>query len=174
MFKNMKLGLRLGVGFGLLVVIMAIVGTIAIMRVGAIDKQVHLVLEDRMPKMEAANKWIDAVNIVARILRNGMISDDPEFITKEFDRIDDERKKIDEARKYLEETVLSEEGKKLLSKVTDLIPAIREGQEKIITFAKVNNDSAAATLLFGDYRKLQGEYLAGLRTLCGCRKEKWT
>jgi len=162
MFKNMKLGLRLGVGFAILVAIMAAIGGVAISRVNKIDSEVHLVLEDRMPKMEAANNWIDAVNVVARVLRNGVISDDPKFIEAELGRIDESRQKIDEARKYLEENVKSEEGKKLLAKAVDMVPAIREMQGRIIDLAKANKDSAAGELLFGDYRELQGKYLAAL------------
>ena len=42
---------------------------------------------------------------------------------------------------------------------------IREGQEKIIGYAKAGKDSAAAVLLFGDYRKVQSDYLAALNEM---------
>ncbi len=166
MFKNMKLGVRLGLGFGLLVVLMVTVGLIALDRIGKIDEKVQLVVEDRMPKTKVANEWIDAVNSVARILRNGVISDDPKFIENEFDRIGVERERIDKAFKYLEETILSKEGKEVLAAAADLRTPVREGQEKIIAFAKANNDTAAANLLFGEYRDLQGKYLKALADLC--------
>jgi methyl-accepting chemotaxis protein len=166
MFKNMKLGLRLGVGFGVLVVLMVTVGLIALDRIAKIDQKVHLVVEDRMPKTKAANDWIDAVNSVARILRNGVISGDTKFINKEFERIASEREKIDKSLKYLEETIKSKEGKEVLAVADALRLPVRELQEKIIAFAMVDNDSAAAFLLFGEYRELQGKYLAALYALC--------
>ncbi|MEK7392165.1 MAG: MCP four helix bundle domain-containing protein [Fibrobacterota bacterium] len=166
MFKNMKLGLRLAIGFGALLVLMVTVGMIALDRIGQIDEKVHLVVEDRMPKTKAANEWIDAVNSVARILRNGVISGDAKFISKEFERISGEREKIDKSLKYLEESIKSKEGKEVLAVADDLRLPVRESQEKIIAFAMDNNDSAAANLLFGEYRELQSKYLAALSALC--------
>ncbi|MBK9579936.1 MAG: MCP four helix bundle domain-containing protein [Fibrobacterota bacterium] len=171
MFKNMKLALRLGLGFGLLVVLMIVVGGIALDRIGKINDGIILVVKDRMPKMEAANNWINGVNAVARILRNGVISDDPAFIAKEFDRIAEERHKIDKAYKSLEEGITSKEGKAKLEAASKLIPAIRDGQEKIIGFAKAGKDSAAAAELFGDYRKVQSEYLAAIADLIKFQSE---
>ncbi|HQF56113.1 MAG TPA: methyl-accepting chemotaxis protein [Fibrobacteria bacterium] len=165
MFKNMKLGLRLGIGFGLLVVLMATVGAIALDRIGKINDKVHVVVEDRMPKTKATNEWIDAVNSIARILRNSVIADDPRFIERELERIAGDREKIDKAFKYLEETILSKEGKEFLAAAADLRMPIRDGQNKIMEFAKVNNDTAAANLLFGSYRELQGKYLKALAEL---------
>jgi methyl-accepting chemotaxis protein len=166
MFKNMKLGVRLGLGFGILVVLLVTVGMIALDRIGKIDQKVQLVVEDRMPKTKAANEWIDAVNSVARILRNGVIANDPKFIAKEFDRIAGEREKIDKSLKYLAESIKSEEGKRVLAAAADLRMDVRTSQEKIIAFAKANNDSAAANMLFGEYRELQGKYLKALAGLC--------
>jgi methyl-accepting chemotaxis protein len=166
MFKNMKLGVRLGLGFGILVVLLVTVGMIALDRIGKIDQKVQLVVENRMPKTKAANEWIDAVNSVARILRNGVISNDPKFVAKEFDRIAGEREKIDKAFKMLEETILSKEGKEALAAAANLRMPVRESQERIIEYAKANNDSAAANLLFGEYRELQGKYLKALAGLC--------
>ena len=171
MFKNMKLGMRLGIGFGMLVLIMMVVGAIALGRVGEINKRVDLLANDRMPKTKAANEWIDAVNAVARILRNGVISNDQNFIDKEFDRITPEREKIDKALKYLEETILSKEGKELLAAAMEFRAPIRDGQDRIMKYARVNNDTAAANLLFGEYRDLQNRYLKALYDLCDFQEQ---
>jgi methyl-accepting chemotaxis protein len=161
----MKLAMRLGIGFGALIAVMVAIGLVAVQRVDGINGKVHLVVEDRMPKMKAVNEWIDAVNTVARVLRNGVILDDKRLVDEEFARIGDECKTIDEARKHLEETVTSEEGKRLLERVTDLVKPVRDGQERIIELARSGNDSAAASLLFGEYRKLQGEYIGALEEM---------
>ena len=165
MFKNMKLGVRLGVGFGLLVAMMVVVGLIALSRIEKIGDNVHLVVEDRMPKMERVNEWIDAVHVVARVLRNGVISDDRKFIEKEFERIPAERERIDNAIEYLDSSITSEAGKKLLEAAMAQRAPLREGQTKIMDLALAGQDSAAAEYLFGDYRDLQAKYLQALADL---------
>ncbi|NLB64427.1 MAG: methyl-accepting chemotaxis protein, partial [Fibrobacter sp.] len=69
MFKNMRIGARLGLGFGLLVLILALVGSYAINSVQKIDDSLDVMVNDRLPKIIQANEWYDGVNAVARILR---------------------------------------------------------------------------------------------------------
>jgi len=165
MFKNMKLGLRLGVGFGILVAIMLTIGAVAISRIGQIDQKVGTVVTGLMPKVTAANDWIDAVNEVARVMRNQVISNDPAFVAREDEKYGPAREKIDKSFKYLEETILSKEGKALLEDANSHRMPVRQMQDKIREWAKANDDAAAAALLFGEYRKEQGMYLEALFNL---------
>lgn len=171
MFKNMKIGVRLGVGFAVMVALMALIGILAVSKIQDIDKKIDLVVNDRMPKMTESNNWIDAVNTVARILRNSVLMDDVQQIKDELERIQPEREKIDKAFKSLEETIKSEEGKKVLAVPSDLRGPVREMQNQIMDNALANNDSAAINLLFGEYRKLQGEYIKGLVALIDFQTE---
>jgi methyl-accepting chemotaxis protein len=165
MFKNMKLGLRLGLGFGILTTLMLVIGVLAMTRVAQLDDKITLVVEDRMPKVTLANQWIDEVNGVARVLRNMMISNDPSFIATEDKRIEQSREVMDAIIDTLEATILSEEGKKALHNATQYRKDLRELQDKIRDYAKANQDAEATVLLFGDYRKLQGDYLKAVQGL---------
>jgi len=165
MFKNMNIGFRLGLGFGLVTLLMVIVGLLAMNRVQQLDDQIGVVVEDRMPKVEWANGWVDAVNEVARVLRNEVILSNLAAIEKEDSRIDDIREKMDVYKDSLKSTITSPEGKKMLDAAYSFSADIREHQDQIRSLAKANNDSAAAALLFGEYRAMQGEYLKALAEL---------
>ncbi|HNY32854.1 MAG TPA: methyl-accepting chemotaxis protein, partial [Fibrobacteria bacterium] len=171
MFKNMKLAIRLGLGFGFMVLMMVGVGVFAVDRMSGIGENLHLVVDDRMPKTKAANEWIDAVNAVARILRNAVLADDMKTIEQEADRVAGERAKIDKNVKYLEETIDTKEGKEAFAAAHDLLVPIRQGQDRILAMAKSNNDTAAIRLLFGEYRALQGKYLQALADLCAFQEK---
>lgn len=162
MLKNMKIGMRLGVGFGLIAILLAIVGFVSYTRIVKIDEAITKVVQDRMPKVEWANQWIDDVNTIARILRNEVIMSDPAQIQKEDARIQESRDGMDKVVDSLEKTIKSEEGIRVLKEATSMRADVRAMQEQIREFAKQNKDVEAGELLFGDYRKLQGEYLKAI------------
>lgn len=165
MFKNMNIGFRLGLGFGLVTLLMIIVGLLAINRVQQLDEQIGLVVEDRMPKVEWASGWVDAVNEVARVLRNEVILSNLVVIEKEDGRIENIRERMDVYKDSLKSTITTPEGKKVLDAAYSFSADIRVLQDQIRNFAKVNNDSAASALLFGEYRAMQSEYLKALAEL---------
>ncbi|MEN9353743.1 MAG: hypothetical protein RL318_1068 [Fibrobacterota bacterium] len=159
MLKNMKIGLRLGLSFGLILSALAAVGTYAIINVAALDKSIDIVVNDRMVKTRQANAWIDGVNAIARILRNEVISNDVAFIVKEDERIPEIRKEFDAAIDSLKESVKSPEGIKKLEEALAFRSEIRSGQDTLRAMAKANRDAEAAALLFGSYREAQSKYL---------------
>ena len=66
MLKNFKIGTRLSLGFGILLVLMLVVGGYGIKSIKALHEEIDLLVEDRMVKVEQANTIIDQINIVAR------------------------------------------------------------------------------------------------------------
>ena len=68
--NNMKFGTRLGLAFGLVFVLLIGIACVGIVRVGTINDELKLMVEDRFPKTVWANDIIDAVNIAARAQRN--------------------------------------------------------------------------------------------------------
>ena len=75
MLKNFKIGTRLSLGFGILLVLMLVVGGYGIKSIKALHEEIDLLVEDRMVKVEQANTIIDQINIVARAVRNLIIDD---------------------------------------------------------------------------------------------------
>ena len=75
MLKNFKIGTRLSLGFGILLVLMLVVGGYGIKSIKALHEEIDLLVEDRMVKVEQANAIIDQINIVARAMRNMIIDD---------------------------------------------------------------------------------------------------
>ena len=92
MFKNLKIGTRLSLGFGILLLLMLVVGGYGIKSIKALHEEIDLLVEDRMVKVEQANAIIDQINIVARATRNMIIDDNKENQAKEVQRIADARK----------------------------------------------------------------------------------
>ena len=89
MLSNWKIGTRLGLGFGILLILMMVVGLYGIQSIRGLHEEIDLLVEDRMVKVEQANALIDQINIVARALRNLIIDDNKDSQATELQRIAD-------------------------------------------------------------------------------------
>jgi methyl-accepting chemotaxis protein len=66
MLKNAKIGIKLSVGFGILIVAMIIISTISITSLFTILEEENKLLKGNIPKLFAMNQIVDAVNLQAR------------------------------------------------------------------------------------------------------------
>ena len=103
MLKNLKIGTRLSLGFGILLMLMLVVGGYGIKSIKALHEEIDLLVEDRMVKVEQANSIIDNVNVIARSLRNIIIDDDKGHQADELKRIAEARKTAGELFDSLEQ-----------------------------------------------------------------------
>jgi methyl-accepting chemotaxis protein len=159
MLKNFKIGTRLGLGFGVLLLLMLAVGGYGIMEVKLLRSQIDLLVEDRMVKVEQGNALIDQINLVARALRNMIIDDNKDNQARELQRIADARKAASELLEQLEKTTKSEKGTALIKKITtEIRPAFGRHLEAMIGFIKEEQTIKAKTVLLGEYRQVQADY----------------
>jgi len=164
MFANMKIGVRLALGFAAVLVLLLAVAAIGYTRVGALNTEVDRLSRDLFPKTVAANDITDAVNTIARRLRNAYIFKGVES-QKELEQIADQRKIISDRIDKLEKTILSDAGKAVLKKVTEARVVYVREQDRYIETLKSGNFELAAGLLAGDLRKAQTDYIGSITAL---------
>jgi len=73
MLKNFKIGLRLGLGFGIILVLLVIVGGYSLTVVRSLHDRVELLTTDRIMKLEESYRVKDNLNIIALGLRNMLL-----------------------------------------------------------------------------------------------------
>jgi methyl-accepting chemotaxis protein len=171
MFKNMKIGLRLGLGFGLVGLLLVVVSTLSYIRLTSISHEIDLLVHDRFPKVVASNNIIDQINITARALRNVVLVKTPEEIVREIDRITSARKIGAENFEKLEKTIKSDEGKKLLSRALELRKATGAEQDVFMSLAKAGKKDEAIDLLLTKIRKSQADYIKAVEDLISMQSE---
>lgn len=91
MLKNMKIGIRLAIGFCTTLILLIIVTAISMNRIKQINGDIRSLVQQDFPKTVIANSMINAVSVNGRILRNAYIFKDAE-VQKELDRLPEQRK----------------------------------------------------------------------------------
>ena len=70
MLNNLKLGVRLGIGFAITLVLLIILAVTAYSRLGSLNTEVENLVNDKYPKIIDSIDVIRAMNQVAQINRN--------------------------------------------------------------------------------------------------------
>jgi methyl-accepting chemotaxis protein len=74
MLSNLKIGIRLSIGFAIALLLLIVVATIGIARVGELQAEIVDLVKDKNVKTKVANDIIDNVNAVGRFHRNMLIA----------------------------------------------------------------------------------------------------
>nr|WP_321468174.1 methyl-accepting chemotaxis protein [uncultured Desulfobulbus sp.] len=164
MLNNLKIGTRLSCGFGVLLVLMVLVGGYSIKKIHALDDEIEILVNNRMVKLEQANQLIDNVNLVARAVRNLLLIDnDHNREALEHQRIAEASEKNTRILEEFDKTIKLEKGRDLLTKMaTEIRPVYIRQLDSLLELVKGEREQEAKTLLMGDYRQIQAEYFKAL------------
>ncbi|MCX7627728.1 MAG: methyl-accepting chemotaxis protein [Methylophilaceae bacterium] len=132
MFKNLKIGMKLGVSFAIMLAIMVVISVLSIQSMSAMNAEVDNMVNDKFPKTVWANNVIDNVNHIARSMRDALLVKDEKLIKKQIEKIHESRKIILENIEKLQKTITSEEGKKRLQAVLEARKDYVSGQDKFL------------------------------------------
>ncbi len=168
----MKVSTKLSLGFGLLVVLMMIVGGIAYNAINAITASMNDALDDKVPKLEA----IAAINYnvldIARGLRNAYLeADDTQKMEGHIRQVLEARGRIKEAIEQTEPKIRLPEGKAIMKRILEARAAYIEGQETVIKMLREKKNIEARDYLVTEMRKRQGIYAAATGDLQKLQKK---
>ncbi|MCK9388988.1 MAG: methyl-accepting chemotaxis protein [Sulfuritalea sp.] len=164
MLNNLKIGIRLGIGFGIVFLLLVISSGIAYVRVGEIDRAIDDVVEDKFPKTVIANDVIGNINLIARIVRNVALVKEAQ-VAKELERLPQTKQNIDEGFAKLDKLMRSAEGRKLYEEAVAARKATEAEQDKYLKTLQSGQREAAVELLVTSVRKTQGDYLKAVDSI---------
>ncbi len=158
MFKSMKIGLRMGLGFGVVIVLMIAMGLFAMNRVGAMDQGTNKLVNDRWPKTVVSNEIVKALDDTVISVSTAILQNDAGEVKKELQytarlRVDT-TKKIEE----LTRTIKTEEGKAALKAVVDSRSKYGGALDEVIRLLESGEKDQAKATLLGRLRPLREDY----------------
>ncbi len=173
MLGNFKIGFRLGVGFALTLSFLIIVSVVSYVRVNTLNDSIMVMTNDRFPKTVQANEIIDALNTVARELRNAYMYSGKER-EKALDAIPPLRRVITDNLELLDKSVKSEKGREILKKITVARAAYVNDLEKFLELLKAEKKEEIVTLQQTGIRKTQTDYMDAVNELIKFQSDAMT
>ena len=173
--KNLKIGIRLGVGFGLVLILLITVSAISLLRISDISAAVADVVDDRMPKVEMATEIQLNTLIMARALRNTIMSSDKNFEKAQLEIVAKARKANGELIDKIKPMLHTQRGKELFENVVIARAAYGKAADTLIPLADSSsptyNEQKAKEFLFGEFGKVANEYVEATKVFIDAQKE---
>jgi methyl-accepting chemotaxis protein len=156
--NNMKVGVRLGLGFGLIVALMLIASAMSVYRISGLHDSIDLIIKNRYPKIVATGDLQSKISDQARFLRDAIIAVNPADVDKWLGKLDEDSNQIKVIFNNLEETITSPKGKEVLVAAQTKRAAYLEVRSQLVKLIKAGNTEVTAAYLFGDFQKPQLDY----------------
>ena len=157
---GMKVRTRLGLGFGAVLALLAIIIGISIKDVSILNDDIDAIVNDKFPKTLMAGEITNHINVMARAMRNVLLIRDQQTVNNELDRIPVERKAIEAQIDKLKGVVRSEQGKALLAELISAHADYLVAQDGFLKLVKEDKRDEAANYLINEMRKQQNAYFS--------------
>lgn len=165
MLGNMKIGLRLTLGFAAVILGLLIIAFVGLKGLSAVNEEAQKLVHDKFPKTVWANEIAENVNIDARVLRNLLLTDNPDIRRKEFARFAETKKAIDGCINSLTRTVRSDAGKDLFAKIITAREKYLATREIVLGHINSGEKEKGAAMLFAEMRDAQTGYFNAVKDL---------
>lgn len=161
-FRDLKIGRKLGLSFGVVIACLIVLATLAYSRIGLLGDEITQMSNDRYPKTVLAHTIKDELNETARQMRNILLMSDAQAIQKEFEQIEKNSKNISDAIAVLDKTILSEKGRENIKELIDIREKFSSLRANFLKLAKEGNIDQAKLVLLNELRPVQLTYFAVL------------
>jgi methyl-accepting chemotaxis protein len=160
--SNMRLGARLGAGFGLVILLLIAVAGMGIKQVNAVDQNTEIILHDRYPKVTLGHDLENEVNRQSRAVRTALIANDPAIVKSELAKVDDSAAIIAKTIEKLEPIIHSVEGKAALKAVLDARADFKSHEHELLGLIASDKLDEGRTYLVKNMLGPQTTYLAAI------------
>jgi methyl-accepting chemotaxis protein len=169
---NIKIGQRLWIGFGIVILLLVVVAVTAVTRIGHINQMADSILKDRYVKVVMLNDIQDHQNNQARYLRNAIISaKDPEKSKSWLAKVEGESSANTEIFDKLKPMLRNPRGQSLLEATVPKRAAYAEARGKLVKLLEAGKADEAGVFLLGDFQAFQKDYFDGVQALLGYQEE---
>ncbi len=165
MLNNLKIGVRLGIGFAVTLILLIVIAAVSYTRMAALNADIDYLVKDKFPKTVQAGNIAKNVNAIGPALRNAYIFEGAER-QKAVEQVADLRKKISVDMDALDKSVTSDKGKDFLGKVKTARAAYVVNQDKFLELVRTGaKKEDVVALMQGSLRDTQAAYLKDVSDL---------
>ncbi|BBB68056.1 hypothetical protein UNDYM_3803 [Undibacterium sp. YM2] len=165
--KNLKIGQKLGLSFGIIVSLLLLMSIIAYLCVDELNNDLDLTNKDRYPKTVQAHIIKDELNETARNMSNILLMTDAETLKAEYANMDQSAIDITKAVEALDKTITSKRAREDLDALQAARKEFLAVRTKFVQVSREGNKEEALSLLLKEVRPVQIKYFDALDKLIG-------
>jgi methyl-accepting chemotaxis protein len=158
LLTRLRIGPRLAVAFGALVLAAAGVVLYGISRLSHLTDTLTVLGENRIPKLQQLAEITGGINLIARELRNALIWSDPAQVATALDTSEKARQDVSKVLEKLDVSMVTEAGRKVLAQVHAAREAYVPVQTRFIELVRAGKKDEAQALLTDSMRPAQLAY----------------
>ena len=165
MFKNLGIGIRLGLGFGLLIVAMLAVALVGNDGMGRQNRANDQIIENQWPKVLLLQQGLAGVNDIAIGARSLVLAERPDVRQEAKASILEGRQRIGKAWEKLKPSLAHPQGKELMERILEARVRYIQVQNRLIELVEAGKNSEARAFLDSDFQGAAAAYRERVNTL---------
>jgi methyl-accepting chemotaxis protein len=171
MFANMKIGTRLGLGFGVVLCLLAVIASFGVLQMSHMNADTEFAVDTTYPKTAIANDMAYRIMDNTRILRNLILLTDKEQIASNVTKYDENVVADNANLKRLDETVVDPRAKEILKTLHESLAAYRVYASEVKALAYADKRADAVKVLYGEKYKTQAALFASIKDMVKIQSE---
>ena len=144
--QDMKIGVRLGLGFGLILLFLLAISAIGTVGMVKMDTGLNRIVKTDYAKIQLANDSAKSVNSIVSSIQSMILHTDQASRREENKNIELSRQQYKAAMEKLEKMEDTDKGKELIAQAKQSLDSARKANNEVIDLAMANNGSRAAAV----------------------------
>jgi len=178
MFSNLKIGLRLAIGFGLAILLTIAIVMVALVRLDALNDHIQELANQRWVAAQTANRVVQNLANFNVAFRSLVITNDKAEEKRQMENIDRLRRDNSEQFDKLEKLMSTDKEKELMRSINDVRKRLAGPVENMKAYADTAspqyNATKASEYLFGEFYQITNEENSALQALVDYESDSFT
>ena len=162
MIKNVSIGQRLALGFGVLIFLLLTLAGLSYLGISSLNQEVGTMVETRYPKTVVANGIKADVSEATRSMLSVLIMSDPGQIQKELANIQSANASATKALAELNKSTTDAKGQEILKAITEIRNRFNPGQATFVSLINEDKKDDAMVKFMFSLRPQQTKYFEQL------------
>ena len=159
---KLKLGTKLWLGFGSMLVLVAIVTFIGTSRMDLLSEKANRVVQVRMPQMNMFYEIMKDYDVIARSARNIALTSDEGDWQKQKENLAKAKTELTDTLNKLEPTLTTDKGREMFAGLKETLTAVVKLSEKAVALGVANKAEEAGDVIINEILAPQSKMLQQL------------